>query len=421
MQLNWSNKQIPPLPITIPWLIVGFTLIIVFGSQLSWSSWFPPKFAIGFVLTILIAYLTVFLFSARLVSFPIRNPLLLFLLITISIYIVAIAVPAAFRFYYSRSFALLSLVLTLLWLVLGYLIVFRHQASKKIGLISDQYSEFLLTIPGYRWVLISIDNGPPSTDFDIIAADLHYPLSDDWKRFLADANISGTPIIHSAELYETLTGCVSLADISDVSIDNIATTHPNYAPYKRILDIFVVALFSPLLILLMTVIAVAIRIENTGPTLFVQERTGFRNRPFRLYKFRSMESKTETAAPQFAQSDDQRVTRVGRFLRKHRLDELPQLINVATGSMSLIGPRPEQPDFAQQYARTIPFYAYRHSVRPGITGWAQVSHGYTSSEESTRKKLEHDFYYIKNVSPWLDFLIVLKTFNTILGGYGSRY
>tara|TARA_Y100001934_G_C12321507_1_gene760298 strand:+ start:173 stop:577 length:405 start_codon:yes stop_codon:yes gene_type:complete len=123
----------------------------------------------------------------------------------------------------------------------------------------------------------------------------------------------------------------------------------------------------------------------------------------------------------FTGRGDQRITHVGRVLRKHRLDEIPQLIHVLSGKMSLIGPRPEQQDFVNEYNKKIAFYPYRHSMKPGITGWAQVSQGYTSSEESTRKKLEHDFYYIKHVSPWLDLLILIKTFNTIIGGYGSRY
>jgi len=134
-----------------------------------------------------------------------------------------------------------------------------------------------------------------------------------------------------------------------------------------------------------------------------------------------MSNFSENYGPRFTGKDDQRITHVGRILRKHRLDELPQLINVLSGKMSLIGPRPEQQDFVEEYSKTIAFYPYRHSVKPGITGWAQVSQGYTSSEESTREKLEHDFYYIKHVSPWLDLLILIKTFNTIIGGYGSRY
>ena len=115
-----------------------------------------------------------------------------------------------------------------------------------------------------------------------------------------------------------------------------------------------------------------------------------------------------------------RVTRVGKFIRKTRIDELPQFINVLKGDMSLIGPRPEQRAFVDQFEIDIPFYTYRHVVRPGITGWAQVTQGYAASEDETRIKLEHDFYYIKNFSLWLDILIVFKTIRTMLTGFGAR-
>ncbi|MCT7655675.1 sugar transferase [Oceanimonas sp. NS1] len=129
---------------------------------------------------------------------------------------------------------------------------------------------------------------------------------------------------------------------------------------------------------------------------------------------------SEAGGAQLAQSNDMRVTRVGKFIRKTRLDEFPQFFNVLKGDMSLIGPRPEQRAFVEQFDQEIPFYIYRHVVKPGITGWAQVVHGYASDADDTRIKLQHDFYYIKNFSFWLDILIVYKTIRTICTGFGAK-
>ena len=154
--------------------------------------------------------------------------------------------------------------------------------------------------------------------------------------------------------------------------------------------------------------------------MFIQNRVGKGNKDFRIYKFRSMSKDSEAAGAQFAQCGDMRVTRVGKVIRKLRIDELPQFFNVLKGDMSLIGPRPEQRTFVDQFEREIPFYMYRHIVRPGISGWAQVVHGYAADTDDTRIKIEHDFYYIKHFSLWLDVLIVFKTIKTILTGFGAR-
>src|SRR5690554_7341673 len=133
-----------------------------------------------------------------------------------------------------------------------------------------------------------------------------------------------------------------------------------------------------------------------------------------------MRRDSEKDGARFASTGDARITRVGRYIRKTRLDEIPQFINVLKGDMSLIGPRPEQRAFANTFEKVIPFYTYRHVVKPGITGWAQVVHGYAADADDTRVKIEHDFYYIKHFSLWLDILIVVKTIKTILTGFGAR-
>ncbi|HZM26378.1 MAG TPA: sugar transferase, partial [Gemmatimonadales bacterium] len=156
------------------------------------------------------------------------------------------------------------------------------------------------------------------------------------------------------------------------------------------------------------------------PVLFTQQRVGERGRIFVLKKFRSMSVNAEANGPVWAAARDPRVTRVGRLLRRTRLDELPQFWNVLAGDMSFVGPRPERPEFVATLQREIPFYKGRHSVRPGITGWAQVRHRYAASIEDSMEKLQYDLYYIKNLSPLLDLVILLSTLQVVLFTRGSR-
>jgi sugar transferase (PEP-CTERM system associated) len=172
-------------------------------------------------------------------------------------------------------------------------------------------------------------------------------------------------------------------------------------------------------VLLLT--ALAIRLEDGGTVLYRQQRIGLDGRPFMLFKFRSMREDAESdGTPSWAVERDSRVTKTGRIIRKLRIDELPQLWNMMRGDMTLIGPRPERPYFVRQLSEAIPFYDYRHAVRPGITGWAQVSFRYGASLEDTRRKLSYDLYYIKNRGLLLDIAILLMTVSVVLRGKGAR-
>jgi len=167
-------------------------------------------------------------------------------------------------------------------------------------------------------------------------------------------------------------------------------------------------------------VALAVRLDSPGPVLFGQDRVGRDGRVFRLWKFRSMVHGLQAPGVHFAQADDPRITRVGRFIRRSRLDELPQLWNVLWGEMSLIGPRPEQVPLVREFATTLPSYPYRHLVRPGLTGWAQVQQGYADSLEGTRLKLSYDLYYVTHYSLALDLLIAAKTLHILVSGKGAR-
>jgi exopolysaccharide biosynthesis polyprenyl glycosylphosphotransferase len=171
---------------------------------------------------------------------------------------------------------------------------------------------------------------------------------------------------------------------------------------------------------LMLLSALAIWLDSPGPILYSQARVGENGRIFTLYKFRSMRADAEDGTPVWAISNDQRVTRIGRFLRTTRLDELPQLWNVMLGDMSFVGPRPERPYFVQQLRSVIPFYEERHSVKPGVTGWAQIRYRYGSTVEDAVEKLRYDLYYIKHMSILFDMTIVIDTVKVILIGRGAQ-
>ncbi len=189
---------------------------------------------------------------------------------------------------------------------------------------------------------------------------------------------------------------------------------------KRMMDVLLsilgLLLFFPFCLL----ICAAIKLESAGPIFYRQERVGEGGAVFRLLKFRSMRPDAERHGPVWAGANDRRTTRVGRVIRKLRLDEIPQMINVLKGEMSFVGPRPERPFFVEKLQKEIPFYAHRHSVKPGITGWAQIYYPYGASREDALEKLKYDLYYIKHMSVVLDLIVILKTVKIMFLGEGAR-
>jgi len=185
----------------------------------------------------------------------------------------------------------------------------------------------------------------------------------------------------------------------------------------RVLSLLGLLLFLPIGLL----IALLIRLESPGPVFYSQERVGLNGRPFNILKFRSMVADAEKGlTPQWASQNDPRITRIGAFLRKTRLDEVPQLINILKGEMSFVGPRPERPFFVAELEKVIPFYSLRHVTKPGLSGWAQIRYRYGATVEDAARKLEYDLYYIKNLSIFLDLMIFMETIQVILFGKGSR-
>jgi lipopolysaccharide/colanic/teichoic acid biosynthesis glycosyltransferase len=189
---------------------------------------------------------------------------------------------------------------------------------------------------------------------------------------------------------------------------------------KRIFDALLTAVTLPLWLALGAIVWVYVRIASPGPAIFSQKRIGYDGQPFIMFKFRTMDLDAEKDGPQFALERDTRLIRGGSFLRKSRLDEIPQLWNVLKGDMSLVGPRAEQVPFVGAFRKEIAFYDNRHLVRPGITGWAQVNYGYADDQADTMEKLTYDLYYIKHMSPVMDVRVLWMSVWTVLTGAGAR-
>ena len=260
----------------------------------------------------------------------------------------------------------------------------------------------------------------PITDLDAVAivADLHHSHDPVWTRFLAQSAARGIPILDAATFLEEVTGRVWMERLAQDSTGLLISRL--YLGFKRFWETLFLIVVSPLWLPVVLIVGLWVRLDSAGPVLFYQNRVGLGGRIFSMIKFRSMRPDSESHGAQFAAASDDRVTRVGKIIRKFRLDELPQILNILRGDMAFIGPRPEQSKFAEEFSNTISFYDARHLVRPGLTGWAQVVHGYAASEDETRVKLEYDLYYVKHFSFWLDLLIILKTIKVVLTGFGSR-
>ena len=258
-----------------------------------------------------------------------------------------------------------------------------------------------------------------------VVADLHQDMAPEWERAIARAALRGIPVYHYRLIEEELTGEVRINHLRENDLGSLIPNLP-YRTGKRVIDVVGSVALAPLLLPVMGVIALAIKLDGPGPVLFRQERLGYRGETFTMVKFRTMRERDVAEGSDARRDDaitrdgDDRITRIGTILRKTRLDELPQVWNILLGDMSWIGPRPEARALADWYEAEIPFYSYRHIVRPGITGWAQVNQGHVADLDAVNTKLRLDFYYVKNLSLWLDILIGLKTLRVIVGGFGAK-
>jgi sugar transferase (PEP-CTERM system associated) len=239
---------------------------------------------------------------------------------------------------------------------------------------------------------------------------------------LLNCRVKGIPVEEANSFMEDLLGRLSVESLRPSSLIFAKGFRRSAVSkkLKRWLDVVCSAFGLVLSFPICVAVALAIKLDSHGPMFYTQERVGQDDRVFRLVKFRSMRNDAEENGPKWAGTNDDRVTRVGRFIRKCRLDEIPQMFNVLKGEMSFIGPRPERPFFVETLSREIPYYSQRHAVKPGISGWAQIRYPYGASQEDAREKLKYDLYYIKHLSLLFDISIIFETAKVVLLGKGAR-
>jgi lipopolysaccharide/colanic/teichoic acid biosynthesis glycosyltransferase len=395
--------------------IVNPALFALMGIGMSLQS---SEVVLNGALASLFAITSSFLVIRRLLSFPLlRTYGYIALTFVSSFTLVAIGLKFLRLDYSSPQFFLAMVMITGITELFFY--ANRQWVPMKIAVVPGATP--LAKLPGF--LLDSVEftrlSSVPTIDFDYsgVIADLTQDLESKWERFLALAALRGIPVYHVKQFNESLTGRVVLDHLRENTLGAVVPSLI-YPQFKRAIDFLTALLCLPVVATILGVCAILIKLDTPGPIFYCQRRAGFGGRPFNIFKLRTMTHNHNGG--DYTLEGDKRITRVGRFLRQYRLDELPQIINVLRGDMSWIGPRPEAISLAEWYERELPFYIYRHIVRPGMSGWAQVHQGNVAAVDAARLKLEYDFYYIKHFSFWLDAVIVLKTVRAIVTGFGSR-
>lgn len=326
------------------------------------------------------------------------------------------------RIEYNRFTLLASYFLSIAWLLWS-----NYQGQRRrgilIGVIPPHGGVNTYNLPGVTLRTLKSSDDPVE-DLDAVTLDLRIDFDDHWDRRIADLALAGVPVYHIKHLQESLTGRVELEHLSETSYGTLSPPIA-YMAFRRIVDRIIALFVLILLFPLVPIIWAAIKLDGPGPVIFRQRRIGYRGEPFTVFKFRTMKHRVAEApvavrVDAMTQSNDPRITRIGHFLRKTRIDELPQVMNILRGEMSWIGPRPEAEVLSSWYEKEIPFYRYRHIVYPGITGWAQVNQGHVAEVVDVKDKLHYDFFYIKHLSPWIDLLIVGRTIRTMITGFGAK-
>ena len=323
------------------------------------------------------------------------------------------------RLPYDRLALLSGFLLHALWNYAIFFLVERRQ-QPRIAIVPFGDAEQLTAIEQVEWTRLTSPRLGGLT-CDALVADFSADMPNEWEGFLADAALDGRVVYQHKQLSESLTGRVELTHLSENNFGSLVPMR-GWFHLKGVADFMVAVALLPFALPVMAVAALAIRVEDGGRVLFRQARIGHAGHRIRVYKFRTMrpiQVENERHAAMTARGDD-RITRVGAFLRRYRIDELPQIFNILKFEMSWIGPRPEAEVLSIWYTSELPFYRYRHVVKPGISGWAQVNQGHVADVEQVHRKLQYDFYYIKYFSPWLDLLILFRTIKTMLTGFGAK-
>ncbi|NNC72968.1 MAG: sugar transferase [Sphingomonadaceae bacterium] len=357
----------------------------------------------------------------RLSAFPGIRPVSQVLPTQTIVYGVVIAGILLLRLYYSIGILIACFAATLATLYVVAILGARDR-PKNFWIVPGGHVDRLYKLPGFDYFsLLNLDDTNKANS--IIVADLRHDHSPETTRMLADAVLRGIPVCHYKQIWEVATGRVRFDHLSENSFGSLLPSL-SYRKVKRGFDLLICLIAAPFALVVMAIVAALIKMEASGPVLFRQVRVGFRGDVFEVVKFRTMRHQAESEEisrdAAITSKDDPRITPLGKFLRRTRIDELPQIWNILRGEMSWIGPRPEAVALARWYEEEIPFYSYRHIVRPGITGWAQVNQVHVTELDDVHAKLQFDFFYIKNFSYWLDILILVRTLKVVLGGFGAR-
>jgi lipopolysaccharide/colanic/teichoic acid biosynthesis glycosyltransferase len=319
---------------------------------------------------------------------------------------------------YSRGLLITGYILCVIWYA-GIGAARKSYLRPSLALVPLGDAKDLNNVASADWHRLSSPSLDVVKRVNGVVADLGADLSNEWRAFLTACAVKGVPVYDSNRLRELTTGQIDLTRISDIGFEALLP-HRSYLFIKKILDFAFAVLVLPFALAVIGLAVVAVRLESKGAAIFVQERVGYRGRVFNCYKIRSMHIDQPSDAPHFTTDRDPRITRVGRFIRKYRIDELPQIFNILRGEMSWIGPRPEAVPLSRIYENGVPFYHFRHSVRPGISGWAAIHQGNVAELDAATTKLRYDFFYIKNISFPLDVYIACKTVWILLTGAGSK-
>ncbi len=305
-----------------------------------------------------------------------------------------------------------------------YRLIKDNKGFDVVGFIDDERTSGVVNSPEILGDFTVLDEMVTHHKVDSIVITITHPRDPELLKCVLHSKMEGVQVYDMPGFYEEVTGKVPVEFLSDLWFVNTPILGVKRSFYnhrvKRMLDITCSLMCIIATLPVMVIIAAAIKLESRGPVFYRQKREGLYGKTFDLVKFRSMRQDAEKEGAVWAVENDPRVTRVGRIIRKLRLDEIPQVWNVLKGEMSFIGPRPERPEFIKRLKTKIPYYSLRDSVKPGITGWAQVNYPYGSSEKDALEKLKYDFYYIKNVTPVLDFHILVRTIKVAIFGKGSR-
>jgi exopolysaccharide biosynthesis polyprenyl glycosylphosphotransferase len=413
VDITWTNSRVLFVVISLSFLVILFYYIFGLYDTNALTRKYLLLFTISISLIFIIVILSLFLFFILNLRAS-RDTYILF-------YFLAIFMTFACRLVYRK---LISMELVNI-LIFGNDNIIKDLKRIIYNKYSQSYSILnLIDDENINTEFVDLYNLINNNNISLIIYRPQLSKSKEFASFLLDLRLQKISVYSSSDFYQRLTGKIPLYHLDDYWMSKTNQQEFSFPKItnslKRLFDLAICLMVMPVALLLILVCAVAIKLTSRGPVFFIQERLGKDELPFRLLKLRTMVADAEKfTGPQWASENDLRITKVGRVLRKMRFDELPQIFNVLRGEMSIIGPRPIRHHFAKLLSQEIPQYRLRFLLKPGLTGWAQVSHDYAGSKEGQKEKLQYELFYLVHQSLLLDLLILLKTVKIMVLGKGN--